>query len=403
MNVEIFKDKRFIIITLVAVLVGLFSATLTSAQSNDQGNLARVRFVHLAPDMPLLQIWVNGSYSGYQFLKYGDVSGWAELPAGEVSFAFIPAGSAGSAGLSSAIVGPVEVDLPLDGWVTLAITGSMNAIPVTPIPTKPGVAQFGTLKTVIIEEEYELLENNTAFVTIMHALENAPIVDILAADGSVLISKMEYGDSESFTLPAGTYNLQVVATGTTTPVLLTIPTTTLNADTYNFVAVANGTTAPQVVAGTVTEKEVAPLFGKVNRGSLTAVIANDRRFDTLEAAIDAAGLTSTLNGAGPITVFAPTDDAFDVLLTTLGITEADLLANPTLLTSILRYHVADGFAPISNLTLVNAIPTLENGRNIRIQLAPEGGIILNDTVHIIVSDIYASNGVIHVLDAVLMP
>ncbi len=126
----------------------------------------------------------------------------------------------------------------------------------------------------------------------------------------------------------------------------------------------------------------------------------DGRFTTLAAALTAAGLVDTLKGEGPFTVFAPTDDAF-AKLPAGTIDELLKPENKQALTDILLYHVVSGkvmAADVVNLT--NATTVL--GKDIKITVK-DGKVFLNDTIQVIITDVEASNGVIHVIDAVLLP
>lgn len=133
--------------------------------------------------------------------------------------------------------------------------------------------------------------------------------------------------------------------------------------------------------------------------TIVDIASADGRFDTLVAAVTAANLGGTLSGPGPFTVFAPTDAAFDALGEDLI---ADLLADPAgRLTDLLTYHVVPGEVPASAVvTLFNA-PTV-NGAPIFIEVI-DGGVLLDRSVNVVITDIRASNGIIHVIDAVLLP
>jgi uncharacterized surface protein with fasciclin (FAS1) repeats len=120
--------------------------------------------------------------------------------------------------------------------------------------------------------------------------------------------------------------------------------------------------------------------------------------NTLEAAINAAGLNSALRGAGPFTVFAPTDDVFEALPD--GLIE-QLLADPTgALTQILLYHVVNARALSTDLTNNQQIVTL-NGQSVTITIS-NGDVFVNDA-QVIVADLEAENGVVHVINAILLP
>lgn len=126
----------------------------------------------------------------------------------------------------------------------------------------------------------------------------------------------------------------------------------------------------------------------------TAIEAGN--FTTLVAAVEAAGLVETLKGDGPFTVFAPTDEAFAALPE--GTVEG-LLADPEALAAILTYHVVPGKVMSTDLSN-NMMATTVNGADVTIMT--EGGVMV-DGANVVTPDIEASNGVIHVIDAVIIP
>ncbi|WP_332697870.1 fasciclin domain-containing protein [Halalkalibacter lacteus] len=127
----------------------------------------------------------------------------------------------------------------------------------------------------------------------------------------------------------------------------------------------------------------------------TAVEAGD--FNTLATALEKAGLIETLKGEGPFTVFAPTDEAFEKLLKELGITAEELLARKDL-ADILLYHVVPGKVMSGDLKDGMKVKTLAE-KEVTISLDP----IQVNKANVVKPDIEASNGVIHVIDAVLLP
>ena len=128
----------------------------------------------------------------------------------------------------------------------------------------------------------------------------------------------------------------------------------------------------------------------------TAVAGN---FTTLVAAVKAAGLVDTLKGPGPFTVFAPTDEAFAKL--PAGTLEALLKPeNKAKLQSILTYHVVLGKVMSQDVVKLDSANTVE-GRSIAIRTV-NGGVMVNNA-HVTKADIEASNGVIHVIDTVILP
>jgi len=129
----------------------------------------------------------------------------------------------------------------------------------------------------------------------------------------------------------------------------------------------------------------------------TAVAADD--FNTLVAAVEAAGLVETLKGEGPFTVFAPTDAAFAALPD--GTVESLLRPeNRDRLVSILTYHVVPGRVTAEQVVELDRATTVQ-GQDVRISVR-NGGVRINES-NVVTTDVLASNGVIHVIDAVLLP
>ena len=119
-------------------------------------------------------------------------------------------------------------------------------------------------------------------------------------------------------------------------------------------------------------------------------------FQTLLTAVDAAGLGETLADGGPFTVFAPTDDAFAALPQE---TVQGLLADPPALVRVLTYHVVPGRITSAQITHDSEQKTVEGGV---LKLAVNGSVTVNDAT-VIQADVEAENGVIHVIDRVLIP
>ncbi|MCG2785549.1 MAG: fasciclin domain-containing protein [Anaerolineae bacterium] len=134
--------------------------------------------------------------------------------------------------------------------------------------------------------------------------------------------------------------------------------------------------------------------------TIVDIAVADGRFTTLVAALQAAELVETLSGEGPFTVFAPTDDAFAAL--PAGTVESLLLPeNKQALTDILLYHVVAAKVMAADVVGLTSATTVL-GQDFTITIT-DGKVFLNDTVEVIITDIEASNGVIHVIDAVLLP
>ena len=155
--------------------------------------------------------------------------------------------------------------------------------------------------------------------------------------------------------------------------------------------------AAVIAAPTILSAQTSHKGMKMN--DIVAVAAGAGQFNTLIAAVKAAGLVETLQGAGPFTVFAPTDAAFAKL--PKGAVEA-LLADKEKLAAVLTYHVVAGKVSAADIIKMGgAEPATVNGAPVHITL--RDGSVYVDEAKVINADIQASNGVIHVIDTVILP
>ena len=151
---------------------------------------------------------------------------------------------------------------------------------------------------------------------------------------------------------------------------------------------------PAAAIPAASQKNPAPS----NKDIVSTAIAAGQ-FKTLVAALQAAGLVDTLKGAGPFTVFAPTDAAFAKL--PAGTVESLLKPeNKAKLTAILTYHVVPGRVLAAQVSGMSSAPTV-NGQPLAIRT--EGGVVMVGGARVVSADILCSNGVIHVIDTVLLP
>ena len=142
------------------------------------------------------------------------------------------------------------------------------------------------------------------------------------------------------------------------------------------------------------ESEMEEEMNKSN--TIVDVAVADGRFQTLVTAVQAADLVETLSGEGPFTVFAPTDDAFDKLPE--GTLES-LLEDKEELATVLTYHVVSGKVMANDVVELDSATTVQ-GQDLVIDASD--GVMVNDA-EVIIADVEASNGVIHVIDTVLLP
>jgi uncharacterized surface protein with fasciclin (FAS1) repeats len=362
-----------------AVLLPPMDEMMDESMDDDMGmmeeDMVHIRVAHFSPDTPAVDVYVNGELSAIQGLEFPSITEWIALPAGSYNLAVSPAGTS----YDDAAIGPADFDLPAEAWITVAAVGSLAD---------------GTLAPAILIEDYSDIESGNARVAVFHGIEDAPAVDVWA-NGSPIISQLAFpgtlGNNDGLSIldvPAGSYDLQVVPAGATEPVVLDLPGTELAANSNYFVA-AVGTLADPGVALSVTEMPLP---------TIVEIAVADGRFETLVAAVTAADLVETLSSEGPFTVFAPTDDAFAAL--PAGTVDA-LLGDIPALTDILLYHVVAGKVMAADVVGLESATTVQ-GSDISISVR-DGNVFLNDTVQVIITDIEASNGVIHVIDAVLIP
>jgi len=155
--------------------------------------------------------------------------------------------------------------------------------------------------------------------------------------------------------------------------------------------------ATEETVAEVTEDTMAEETMPAEAGDIVAVASGNPDFSTLVAAIQAAGLVETLQGAGPFTVFAPTNAAFEAL--PAGLLEKLLLPeNVAVLTAILTYHVVPGKVMSADVT-AGDVASVEGST---IALTTDGGVKVNGA-NVVAVDVAASNGVIHVIDQVIVP
>jgi len=267
------------------------------------------------------------------------------------------------------------------------------------------------------------------FTTLVAAVQAAELVDTLKGEGPFTVfaptddafAALPEGTLDSLLLPENKQALtdillyhvvsgKVMAADVTA---LTSATTVLGKDVTVKVDMGNVyiNEAQVVITDIATSNGVIHVINAVllppadeaameEKNTIVDIAVADGRFTTLVAALTAADLVETLSGEGPFTVFAPTDDAFAALpagtLDTLLLPESKQA-----LTDILLYHVVSGKVMAADVVTLSGATTVL-GKDVTITVK-DGNVFLNDTVQVIITDIEASNGVIHVIDAVLLP
>jgi uncharacterized surface protein with fasciclin (FAS1) repeats len=234
-------------------------------------------------------------------------------------------------------------------------------------------------------------------------MENGPAVDVIFRDGPAIIQNLNYTEFGTIDVPAGTYDLQAVASGTTQPALLDLPATVFDAGSFYFLAAAGTTEAPTAALTTTTRAEIDTLIGAgasatTNDANIVAALTADGEFTTLLGLLQTTALDQLLSGTDPMTLFAPTDAAFAAL--PAGTLDS-LSANPDQVRDLLLYHVVASSLSSSDLLTLGNVPTVQGGE-LRIT-SRNGTLVVNEVSTVTRSDMTASNGVIHVIDTVLSP
>ena len=137
-------------------------------------------------------------------------------------------------------------------------------------------------------------------------------------------------------------------------------------------------------------------------GTVVEVAVESGAFPTLVAAVQAAGLVETLSGPGPFTVFAPTEEAFAAALAALGMTADELLGDTELLGAVLAYHVLPVAAPAEAVVALDGQSVATVG-GAEVSITVDGGTVMVNDAAVVTANIEASNGIIHVIDTVLIP
>jgi transforming growth factor-beta-induced protein len=266
----------------------------------------------------------------------------------------------------------------------------------------------------------EYAQSDGNFSILVQALSKANLVDALNGSGNFTVFAPTNDAFNALFAQLGVNGIDDLSAATLTPILLYhvlgeeekssmlksgyYATLSPAQGSYNtlYVSTASGVTLNKDTKVTVADVDVRNgVIHAIDKVLLPPTVVDaaidNGNFTILVQAVIKAGLAETLSGAGPFTIFAPTDAAFQALFTQLGVSGiADLTAAQ--LVPILKYHVVSGNVRSSQLTAGN-VSTLNGTIAVTLTPSPE----INGTANIIATDVQASNGVIHVIDKVLLP
>jgi uncharacterized surface protein with fasciclin (FAS1) repeats len=371
------------------VLLPVLPAPTPAPTLIPQGTPAFVRIAHLSADMPEVDVYIDGVLSGNASLSVGQVSDWAALPAATYMFSFVPRGAL----VNEAFFGPVTVTIPPMSWTTVVVVGS---------------SAEDTMQIALLDQNIEEpLEGGNARVTFFNAIEGSVPLDVSLAENLVLFDDIAYGQFAALDLPAETYNIALLSPTSTEPLPAGLPDAVIESGNFYFLTAYGTADSPILSVKAVTAAEIEAITVGVitptampveaQMPDIVELLALDGRFSMLLAAIDAAGLTETLRMEGPMTLFAPTDEAFAALPEGLLDT---LLTNPEALTNVLLYHVVVGDIVFGSP--LQGDPLTAMGSPLPINTTTAIPLIAGIAT-VTEANIPAANGRIQVIDAVLLP
>ncbi len=423
---------------LLLLLPFLVFWTLGVTSGAAQQPVAQLRVANFSPDAPVLEVWLNGVRSDIQTLKPNEISGWVQIVAGRHQIAFVPQGGA----LADALVGPFNLDLDAGTWSTVPVLGLNGA---------------GSIYAIWINEDYPSpIPDGVTRLTVFNGIPGGPALDLLNSDGALLAQGVRFGRAANVDLPAGTYSLRLVPSGTTGNGLAANDLT-LEANTYYLLGSIRRQSGGGLILRSVTESAVSGLLASqplppptevvatlapatagpsptapvalvtntpqgtpyftptatlpptsTPSGTLTPTLPPSETMTIVDMVSSSPLLSISLRALDNIgytdrvardtyTFFVPTDDAWRALVDAYP----DLLPDADAIRRVMAYHLISERITTSDMfdqmTLLTA-----RGAFMRITRSGET-ITIDGRAHLIVPDVEAMNGIIHVIDAVLVP
>lgn len=270
----------------------------------------------------------------------------------------------------------------------------------------------------------QVAQSDDQFSILVSAIEKAGLASVLSGTASYTVFAPTNAAFNTLFSELGVSGIADLSAETLKPILLNhvIPGTVKSSDiTTSYAATANNMGPDQrnvkvfiqkgssvmIDQAKVTAADVMASNGVIHvidkvilPSNIVGHASNNPDFSILVQALVKANLVGALNGTGPFTVFAPTNAAFNALFSTLGVSGiSDLTAEA--LTPILLYHVVSGNVTSSQVA-TGSVPTLKEGSSINISVSGMG-VKLNNTSNVIATDVQGVNGVIHAIDAVILP
>jgi uncharacterized surface protein with fasciclin (FAS1) repeats len=340
--------------------------------------MAYVRAAHLVADAPAVAVYANGELT-FEGLEPLTVSDFVPVAPGEYDF----------------VISPDTIENELAGVSDLALTAG-TYYTIAALPTT------GAVIASVVEQTAP--EEGSTSVAVLHGVPGGPNVDVVV-DGAAVVENLAFSESAVVTISDMSIAPVVVETGTET-VLAELPEISTEDGDLVFVGVAITADGIAEVRAVTDVMDMMDMSG--SNQTLFQIINSREDLSILRDALDASGGTELIDilsdNSVSLTVFAPNNDAFINLAAGLNIEPAALLADPALVTQILQYHLASPAYMAVDLVGFNDTSIFsELGEEGIYILASDGTVTLNRLVTVIEADVAASNGVVHVIDNVLLP
>lgn len=382
--------RKLILCSLLAILLVLSTVPATLAYDSDDLSTATqqasetffLRVGHFVMDAPAVDVFANDERIIEQ-LPFLELTDWIELPAGNYELRLVVSNS--------------EDEMAENSIALEATTGSRATLIAT------GSADAETLSLQVFNDEDETLAPDMSRVVFLHAIPDVPPLKV-QIDEEVILDGLAYNELARLDVESGVVDLRLVAREEDRVVAaLGQIATELQPGMAVFVAaVAVKDDAPILVVES-TELDMAAempsLVTEPGNTLLNLLISREYGdFNIFLGALEVTGMTEDLRGEGPLTLFVPTDEAFNArpdLLETI-------LANPDLLQEVLNYHVYEGRLSEADAIFEDTL-TMRNGAPLTIELTPDGELLLNGIAQLTVANIRAENGVLHIIDTLLLP
>jgi uncharacterized surface protein with fasciclin (FAS1) repeats len=351
------------------------TAEFSIATQTDAGTNALVRAIHLSPDAPAVDVFVDDALLT-QGLSYTNFVGPAPVPFGTRNLKVKAANTTTTV---------IDANLELEAKRRYSVYAAGKLAQIAPL----------------VLEDTRYKARNAAKLRVLHGAASAPRVDVYLSRPTTDLGKIDpilenipfKSISSYFRLRPGGLRVRVTLPDTKTVVIDSGALEIKAGDVLTAVAIDKPNEAGKFSAILIDETKFnAPTTAPAPK-SIVEIAAGNPAFSTLVSALQKTGLVDALKAAGPFTVFAPTNDAFAKLA---SLPEGDALKQ------VLLYHVASGKFLAADLIKAGEVTTLQ-GKKIKVEKKSNGDVILNGVVKVTTADIQASNGVIHVIDTVLIP